>query len=395
MKAVQKKAADPNDTTLKTERNSAREVTSNQSVSSPFHKTSNFLIKIQGFTQTQQDEDDWTGTQGKKSRKERVRKEKVEKVLSGRDATDHYLQCYQLILWKQAHWLINSKGFPPELEVVVKDLWSLRIQGFYKDEERSAYGSTMFSSQSEGDGTDTDGTCGKSVSSRRSRMSAVHKEKLPKLIETLGLCYLGMVLLRLPVSLGEIYKWAAKEEMVYSRAVRIHNSCNMLQMLTFIQIKEIPKEMRMRLRPEYYSALEIRAELKGSRVYRTVLNLVEFYYGNFEMEFPPLNAPILIFNHIRDLALPSKFSISQETRSSNMNSRNIPRSPPSLNPPTLHLHLPNPQQAHPRNKILPRNPNNINDSPSNQTNTPLRFHPPHSRKQRRSHSFTHKLEALE
>lgn len=31
--------------------------------------------------------------------------------------------------------------------------------------------------------------------------------KLPKLVDTLGLCYLGMLLLKLPVSLGDIYKY--------------------------------------------------------------------------------------------------------------------------------------------------------------------------------------------
>lgn len=89
-----------------------------------------------------------------------------------------------------------------------------------KEEERTGYGSTMFSSQSEAEHSDTDGSGMRSVSSRR---SVVEKETLPKLIETLGLCYLGMLLLRLPVSLGEVYKWAAKEEMVYARAVSAGN----------------------------------------------------------------------------------------------------------------------------------------------------------------------------
>jgi len=231
VKVVRKETARQKDGISKMERNSAREVTSNQSV--PIYwKIENILKVKQGFTQTQQDEDDWNA-QGKKSRKERVQKEKVEKVLSGREAIDHYLQCYQLILWKQVYWLINAKGFPPELEVVVKDLWSLRIQGLQKDEERSAYGSTMFSSQSEGDATDTDATGAKSMSSRRSRRSIVDKEKLPKLIETLGLCYLGMLLLRLPVSLGGIYQWAVKGEIVYTRAVSIHTVFTALKYLFF------------------------------------------------------------------------------------------------------------------------------------------------------------------
>jgi RNA polymerase I-specific transcription initiation factor RRN7 len=75
-----------------------------------------------------------------------------------------------------------------------------------------------FSSTSEGN-SDTDGTGVKSFGSRRSRKSAVEEERLPKLIETLGLCYLGILLLRLPTSLGEVYKWAAKEEIICIRAV--------------------------------------------------------------------------------------------------------------------------------------------------------------------------------
>ena len=45
------------------------------------------------------------------------------------------------------------------------------------------------------------------------------KEKLPKLIETLALCYLGTLLMKLPTSLGEMFKWASNEEIVFTRAV--------------------------------------------------------------------------------------------------------------------------------------------------------------------------------
>jgi RNA polymerase I-specific transcription initiation factor RRN7 len=85
--------------------------------------------------------------------------------------------------------------------------------------DEKGYGSasgTLFSSQSEGEHTDNDA---KSVSSRRSRRSIAGEERLPKLIETLGLCYLGAVLLRLPASLGDFFRWAAEEETIYTRAV--------------------------------------------------------------------------------------------------------------------------------------------------------------------------------
>ncbi len=39
--------------------------------------------------------------------------------LEGAQAVELYLQCYQLVLWKQAYWLVHNKGYPPELEVSV------------------------------------------------------------------------------------------------------------------------------------------------------------------------------------------------------------------------------------------------------------------------------------
>ncbi|ESZ98666.1 60S ribosomal protein L40 [Sclerotinia borealis F-4128] len=241
-----------------------------------------------GFTQTQQDEDDWN-QQGKKSRKRREEKEQVEKVFGGRDATQLYLQCYQLILWKQTHWLVTVKGFPKELETIVRDLWELRLRFLQgSGEGRSEYG-TEFGSTTEGDDTDTDVTGYVSTASTivcRKKASRA-KKNLPKLIETLGFCYLGTLLLRLPTSLGEIYKWAVRDEIIYTRAV-----------------KEIPKDMRTRLPGHYFRALEIHGVLNGHRLHQTVLHMVSFYKYNFEMVLPPLNHKLLLYKHVRDLGLP-------------------------------------------------------------------------------------------
>ncbi len=147
--------------------------------------------------------------------------------MSGSEARELYLHCYQLILWKQCHWLVSVKRFPPELETIVRDLWSLRL-GLYRKlttDATSGYGSgaettsRMFSSASELDDTDTDGTGIRSFTSRGSRRSTVAQEKLPRLIETLSLCYLAMLLMRLPTSIGDVYKWSTREEILYNRAV--------------------------------------------------------------------------------------------------------------------------------------------------------------------------------
>ena len=72
------------------------------------------------------------------------------------------------------------------------------------------------------------------------------------------------------------------------------------------KITEVPKEMRSRLPPSLASALEIHAELKGAMLHRRVLELVEYFYTEFEMTFPPLNYPLLIYKHMKDLGLPGK-----------------------------------------------------------------------------------------
>ena len=72
------------------------------------------------------------------------------------------------------------------------------------------------------------------------------------------------------------------------------------------QIMDIPLDMRRHLPAHFYSALETHSPLKGSAIHGAVMELVEFYHIQLEMVFPPLNFPLLIYKHMRDLALPSK-----------------------------------------------------------------------------------------
>jgi len=65
--------------------------------------------------------------------------------------------------------------------------------------------------------------------------------------------------------------------------------------------------MRSKLPGHFYSALEIKAALKGAALYKATLELVEFYNLHFEMVFPPLNYPLLLFKHMRDLGVPGMF----------------------------------------------------------------------------------------
>lgn len=107
----------------------------------------------------------------------------------------------------------------------MRDLWGLRL-GVLHSEAGAGGGSEKFStagfsSASEAENTDSDAVSVGSRRSARSSRSEAGREKVPKLVETLALCYLGMVLMRLPVSLGELHAWATRDEMGYMRAVSI------------------------------------------------------------------------------------------------------------------------------------------------------------------------------
>ncbi|KAI9736039.1 MAG: Pol I core factor CF [Claussenomyces sp. TS43310] len=257
----------------------------------------------EGYTQIQSDEDDF-GTQGRKTRRRREEAPRVARVLGGRAATELFLLCWQLVLRKQVAWLRDARGMPAALETVVRDLWSVRLRGVHGlgggDRGHAASeasggaadgGSVGYSSLealTESEGTaGTRGSTSASVLSRAGVKRRIKTSGLPRLVDTLGLCYLGILLLRLPVSLGDLHRWARREEIVYLRVVR-----------------EIPKEMRRRLPGYYLAALESRAPLRKDDLHKAVRELVISYKQRFDLVFPPLNAPLILFQHVRHLCLP-------------------------------------------------------------------------------------------
>lgn len=113
-------------------------------------------------------------------------------------------------------------------------------------------------------------------------------QRLPRLLESLCLCYLATLLLQTSLSLGDIHRWAAREDLVYIRAARF-----------------LPLEMRARLPKEYlYSFDSSRPVPKPDDLHRGTTQLAEFYHDEYGMSFPALNAPLLLLRYIRGLALP-------------------------------------------------------------------------------------------
>lgn len=62
--------------------------------------------------------------------------------------------------------------------------------------------------------------------------------------------------------------------------------------------------MKSHLPSHYHASLEVRSAIKGEDVQITTLEFIQFFNHHFEMTFPSLNAPPLLFRTIRDLGLP-------------------------------------------------------------------------------------------
>lgn len=96
--------------------------------------------------------------------------------------------------------------------------------------------SRVFSTQSESEGTDTSATSGRGLPSL----------KLPHVVESLCLCYLAFVLLRLPVTFGDVFDWLSTDGFPFITAY-----------------EELPRAMTRKLPPAYREGLQPRVSPTG------------------------------------------------------------------------------------------------------------------------------------
>ncbi|GAB7337085.1 hypothetical protein MBLNU457_g2487t2 [Dothideomycetes sp. NU457] len=201
-----------------------------------------------------------------------------QSALSGRDALEHYLVCLQLIIWKQAHWMISQQGFPPELETIIRDLWTIRIQHLQtrlNDDDEQV--EQFFSSQTEAD------TSGDESSSKARKRS----DRLPSLITGPCLIYLACMLLRSPLITADMYNWISDGQLIYYQA-----------------FKSLDIVMRNRLPSRYHDLLNPRVLLKMERLQTALADTIE-YYGLFAgMECPPSNHRLWLYRFVRELHFP-------------------------------------------------------------------------------------------
>jgi RNA polymerase I-specific transcription initiation factor RRN7 len=199
-----------------------------------------------------------------------------------------YLKCLQLILRHQVWFLVQEKGLPSELEVVIFDLWALRIaqlgdriaSGSHDNESQSQVFNTLESEQDET--TDHEGG---TTSTPKGRSKKLHGA--PNLYDCLVLCYLGISTLRLPFTPGDIYAWVTDGKMAFSGAIKL-----------------LPLAMKDRLPSSYHDVLAPQTMMSYKRFYDTLTDLKVSYEKDHGVLWPALNIPPLLFRFIKELALP-------------------------------------------------------------------------------------------
>ncbi|KAK0312035.1 hypothetical protein LTR01_002949 [Friedmanniomyces endolithicus] len=232
--------------------------------------------------------DSRTATEGTNSRSGARSSQKTPAIsgLSGPRAFEHYLLAVQLILRKQLKWLIETKKLPEELEALVRDLWALRLQRLrtrvsYDSDTETDTQSHFFSSQSEGEASASD----ESARSRKHRGKKI--DGTPNLLDTLALCYIGALLLREPVLVADLHRWASDGELPY-----YHASNN------------APLSMRERLPAVYQELLEPKLLGKPEKLQDHVLGLMTSFNTEFGMAVPPINHPLILYRWMKAMALP-------------------------------------------------------------------------------------------
>jgi RNA polymerase I-specific transcription initiation factor RRN7 len=151
----------------------------------------------------------------------------------------------------------------------------------YDSETDTEGQSQVFSSQSEGESAGSQTTRG----SRRRRQAKT--EGAINLSETLVICYIGTLLMRIPFTVIDLISRVDNGELLYYRAA-----------------KEVPSNLRERLPGEFQVLLEPQTILQASSLHHRILELGVLLNAEFGMVIPAVNHPLILYRWMQALALP-------------------------------------------------------------------------------------------
>lgn len=164
----------------------------------------------------------------------------------------------------------------------MRDLWTLRLSKLLHELEDPLEGDNNHNQGSlSGINSQDENGDEKEVRTKRTATGS------PYLIDTICLCYMAMLLIRLPIGLGQILQWIHEEDLPYIRAIR-----------------HVPAEMRDKLPGEYHEALDTSIILRPEILQAGVMNLCAIYSQTYGMEISPLNSIPMLYEYVKSLSLP-------------------------------------------------------------------------------------------
>ncbi|KAK6525757.1 Pol I core factor CF [Arthrobotrys megalospora] len=234
-----------------------------------------------------------------------------EKVFTGRKGLSLFLQAFQLILRKQVAWLIDEKKFPKEFQLLVRDLWTLRLESIYSERSSRAPSSSGYTSAAGSEATTGSQayqsdpetasqasfaplsrphsqTTNRSRSTSRGRyLHSKPKETLPKLLDTISILYIAALLLRLPLEIITVHRWIIEQDIVYFRA-----------------IKYLPEDMLGKMEVKWKRKFEPKVLPTAEGVRKGVFLGVKYYFERFGVVVPRVAAEGLVVGWILGFGCP-------------------------------------------------------------------------------------------
>ncbi|KAB2578251.1 hypothetical protein DBV05_g3227 [Lasiodiplodia theobromae] len=243
-----------------------------------------------------QDDDAWNAF-GKRTKIRRPQEDEDDgenAYLEGEAAFQRYIECLQWLLCTQARWLVHEKGMPADLEVVIRDLWHIRLRTL-------------------------------SWTQNRDNTTPI------RALDTLVLCYFGLVILQLPTSLHDLHSWlsfapsslqpapaptapssttttttpsAAAAAAAATEPTTSNPSNKIDHLLYYLARDRAPPYLLHRLPGPYLNAL-MPALLTPARLQTGIHTLARLFRVDLGVSFPPLNfAPLAYRAYVDALALP-------------------------------------------------------------------------------------------
>lgn len=293
----------------------------------------------EGFAAHAADEEEgFAASQGRTTRQKKERPKKVAVKLSGDLGRELYLEVLQLVLRKQVWWLVKERGFPEELEEIVQGLWGLRVRSLPlkvaagtrrgadsagQDDDAMSVSSSAGGGGAGGLSSQHDGSTagGGGESSSEWELSDTttkswepdmgRRWKLPRLIDSLALCYLGCLTRRLPVAAADLHHWAQEGKLEYLASVSrilFKKKLEPWHADSDGKFTSLPKNVRDRLPAEFHRALQPGDHIKSGRLQDAIQDLVLAFKVNFDITFPPVNYVFTVIRYVRDLVLPCKLT---------------------------------------------------------------------------------------